>query len=923
MSANKTNRRRTDAEPKAAGRSASGSNGGGATMPSLSLPNFMQHLTWLKIRKTLGLFLVLFSAFLLIAFVSHLFTGLDDQSVVDQGLDQPAHASNITGRFGAELSFLFITSGFGFIALLIPIYGLFLGYALVENRGWIWVRRLFFPVFFLLYWVAASFGFILLLFELDLQNLSGQLGLSLNEWLALYIGMPGVAFVLVFSLAAFVAFRFNRFISLGTTLDNVFKLFRGKSSDTAPDRAAGNSLKDHNILRKDKNKEQNGSAENPDPQADSKKDEDDFIINVRRVGEPAEADTDAVAEAGHDLEMLEDSLDDELPPVGFQQDLAAAHGQAPFPAAVPHLPKSGVFKPIIQGEFSVANDAAASADGFEIEIPRDPEPVADLPAPAGNNLYAFAPERFARVVPEPDQETLDEDEELVSDWELYDPTRELSTYQFPTLELLRTYDRTEPAEVDRDEIRRNKDMIVETLQNFKIEITSIKATVGPTVTLYEIVPAPHIRINKVKVLEDDIAMRLKALRSRIIAPMPAKGTIGIEVPNSRPEIVAFRSLIATEKFKNSTAQLPIAVGKTVSNEVYIADLAKMPHLLVAGATGQGKSVGLNCMIASLLYKKHPSQLKFVLIDPKKVEMTLYEALQRHYLATLPDVDEAIITDTKQALTVLNSLCLEMDNRYELLKAARVRNITEYNAKFMARKLNPHKGHRFLPYIVLIIDELADLMMTAGKEVEPPICRLAQLARAIGIHLIVATQRPSVDIITGKIKTNFPARVAYRVSSKIDSRTILDGNGAEQLIGKGDLLISEGNDLIRVQNAFIDTDEIESLVEFISNQRGYPTAYLLPEYEGDNSDGSFGEGSGGDGEWDDMFAEAARLVVAHQQGSTSLIQRRMKLGYNRAGRIMDQLERAGIVGSANGSKARDVLFRDEIELERHLEHHKFV
>lgn len=530
------------------------------------------------------------------------------------------------------------------------------------------------------------------------------------------------------------------------------------------------------------------------------------------------------------------------------------------------------------------------------------------------NVEAMDDDTLRKYTPPGDTATLDEDED-VGEWEAYDPTRDLSDYQYPTIDLLNVYEKPGQEQINREELQRFKDMIVETLLNFKIEITSIKATIGPTITLYEIVPAPHIRISKVKSLEDDIAMRLKALRCRIIAPMPGKGTIGIEVPNSKPEVVSFRSLIATEKFRSTNMDLPLAIGKSVTNEVIITDLAKMPHLLVAGATGMGKSVGLNCMIASLLYKKHPAQLKFVLIDPKKVEMTLFETLRKHFLAKLPDHDDAIITDMQEVVKVLNSLCVEMDNRYLLLQQARVRNIKEYNEKFTNRKLNPNKGHRYLPYIVLVIDELADLMMTAGKEVEPPICRLAQLARAIGIHLIVATQRPSVDIITGKIKANFPARLAFAVSSKIDSRTILDGNGAEQLIGKGDLLLRESNDLVRVQNAFLDTPEVERVTDFIGGQRGYPDAYELPEAPSANGDSD--EAADWDGEFDDMFAEAARLVVHHQQGSTSLIQRRMKLGYNRAGRIMDQLERAGIVGPANGSKPREVLVMDEYDLQHRL------
>ena len=506
-------------------------------------------------------------------------------------------------------------------------------------------------------------------------------------------------------------------------------------------------------------------------------------------------------------------------------------------------------------------------------------------------------------------------EDLVEQFGAYDPTLDLSSYKNPTIELLEQYG-TGKINVDAAELESNKNKIVETLNNYNIEIDKIKATIGPTVTLYEIIPAPGVRISKIKNLEDDIALSLAALGIRIIAPMPGKGTIGIEVPNSHPEMVSMRSIIATEKFQNTTMDLPIALGKTISNEVFIADLAKMPHMLVAGATGQGKSVGINTILVSLLYKKHPSQLKFVLVDPKKVELSLFKKIERHFLAKLPGEDDAIITDTKKVINTLNSLCIEMDQRYDLLKDAGVRNLKEYNEKFIKRKLNPNNGHRFLPFIVLVIDEFADLMMTAGKEVETPIARLAQLARAIGIHLVLATQRPSVNIITGTIKANFPARLAFRVTSKIDSRTILDSGGADQLIGKGDMLLSTGSDLIRLQCAFVDTPEVDRVTDFIGEQRGYASAYELPEYVGDDGDG----GSIKDfdpSDRDAMFEDAARLIVMHQQGSTSLIQRKLKLGYNRAGRIIDQLEGAGIVGAFEGSKAREVLIPDEYALEQFL------
>jgi S-DNA-T family DNA segregation ATPase FtsK/SpoIIIE len=497
----------------------------------------------------------------------------------------------------------------------------------------------------------------------------------------------------------------------------------------------------------------------------------------------------------------------------------------------------------------------------------------------------------------------------------YDPTLELSRYKLPPLSLLENHGQGSNGEINKEEIIANKNRIVDTLANYKIQIDKIKATVGPTVTLYEIIPAPGVRISKIKNLEDDIALSLAALGIRIIAPIPGRGTIGIEVPNQKPEIVSMRSILESKIFSESKYDLAIGLGKTISNDTFVIDLAKMPHLLVAGATGQGKSVGLNAIIASLLYKKHPSQLKFVMIDPKKVELTLYTKIEKHFLAKLPDAEEPIITDTQKVVNTLNSLCIEMDNRYDLLKLAQVRNIKEYNTKFIARRLNPEKGHKFLPYIVVIIDEFADLIMTAGREIEGPIARLAQLARAIGIHLIIATQRPSTNIITGTIKANFPARIAFRVSSMIDSRTILDSPGANQLIGRGDMLVSTGGDLTRLQCAFIDTPELDKIADFIASQQGYPTAFELPEYAPEGSEDTIGEVDFS--KRDVMFEDAARLIVRNQQGSTSLIQRKFAIGYNRAGRIIDQLEAANIVGPFEGSKARQVLIADEYSLEQYL------
>ncbi len=503
--------------------------------------------------------------------------------------------------------------------------------------------------------------------------------------------------------------------------------------------------------------------------------------------------------------------------------------------------------------------------------------------------------------------------------EPYDPTLELSSYEYPTLSLLNDY-KDQKFEVDRTELEANKDQIVETLLNYKIEIVKIRATIGPTVTLYEIIPAPGVRISRIKNLEDDIALSLSALGIRIIAPIPGRGTIGIEVPNKNKQIVALKEVLMSDKFKRAKMDLPIALGKTIANEVFVVDLAKMPHLLVAGATGQGKSVGINAVLLSILYKKHPSQVKIVLIDPKKVELFAYGKIINHFLAFMPDQEEAITTDTTKVVHTLNSLCIEMESRYNLMKKAHVRNITEYNEKFIARRLNPNNGHKFLPFIVLVIDEFADLIMTAGKEIELPIGRLAQLARAVGIHLIIATQRPSVNIITGVIKANFPARIAYKVSAKVDSRTILDASGAEQLVGQGDMLLSVGGDMIRLQCAFVGTEEMDRVIKFIADQPGYPEPYYLPEFHPEEDESGIG-GMFDPSDMDEMMEDAARLVVQSQHGSTSMIQRRLKLGYNRAGRIMDQLEAIGVVGPAEGSKPREVLVYDEIELERYLDNFK--
>ncbi len=679
----------------------------------------------------------------------------------------------------------------------------------------------------------------------------GAFGRSVSEWSMEFMGMVGTAAVLGFGLLAYVVFKFN--YNPGNLIPaKVFNKMGGDAAARNKGKVPGFKYEDDDTDVKNWTKKIEEENDDLDP-AEEKM---------------TEAETDLPWEVdGKEEEPEEDgSLD---------FDIITPATTPPPPATVP-----GLSFEVNQPE-TPAEEKVAEEEHVQLEV----------------------------------NEVIEEKEagEIFGDAADYDPTLDLRDYQFPPLDLLKMHG-SEKIMIDTEELEKNKNQIIETLQNYNIEISKIKATIGPTVTLYEIVPAAGVRISKIKNLEDDIALSLAALGIRIIAPIPGKGTIGIEVPNVKKEVVSMHSLVASEKFQNSKAELPIVIGKTIANEIFATDLAKMPHLLMAGATGQGKSVGLNAILVSLLYKKHPSQLKFVLVDPKKVELTLYSLIEKHYLAKLPGEEEAIITDTKKVIHTLNALCIEMDNRYDLLKEAQVRNIKEYNAKFVARRLNPNKGHQYLPYIVLVVDEFADLMMTAGKEVETPIARLAQLARAIGIHLIIATQRPSVNIITGTIKANFPARVAFKVTSKIDSRTILDGGGADQLIGRGDMLLSEGGEMIRLQCGFVDTPEVEDICKFIGQQRGYSEAFRLPEYVDEKEEGA---GNLDMGERDSYFEEAARTIVQAQQGSTSLLQRRLKLGYNRAGRIMDQLENAGIVGPGQGSKAREVLYPDLYQLEQFL------
>lgn len=777
-----------------------------------------------KFHLASGFFLMVLALYLMIAFLSFIFTGKADQSVVEAVFQTDLKASgmeaeNLLGLIGALASYLFIYRWFGLASFLIPPLLFILGFKVVFRKEIVPAYQAFKFVAFFLIWTSLLLGYIVFRQEgaINWSYLGGGVGFELALLSNSLMGW-GTILLLVFSLLVFVIYFFN--------INHYFQLNSGGSSVGRPSHSGV-----HSEDRKSEEYHHPSAAVSKENESANEKESDgsySFDLDTPRSKKADKSPKDA-----HELEV---ALPEDLHPQDNKPD-------------------------------------------FQLEIEKQKE------------------------------------EATATQMSDYDPTLDLSNYRHPTPELLREYE-NDHAKVTKEELEANKDNIIETLINFKIGITSIKATIGPTVTLYEIVPEAGVKISKIKNLEDDIALSLAALGIRIIAPIPGKGTIGIEVPNKNREVVSMNSTVNTEKFMLSKNELPIVLGKTVTNELHIADLTKMPHLLIAGATGQGKSVGINVLLSSLLFRKHPSQLKFVLIDPKKVELTLYNKIERHFLAKIPNSDEAIITDTKKVIYTLNSLCIEMDNRYDLLKDAGCRNIKEYNHKFIHRKLNPENGHRFLPYIVLVIDELADLMMTAGKEVETPIARLAQLARAIGIHLVVATQRPSVNVITGIIKANFPVRMSYRVTSKVDSRTILDIGGAEQLVGMGDTLLSTNSELIRLQCPFIDTEEVDDICGFIGSQRGYESAYVLPEFVGDDSDSS--DITEVDlKNRDTMFDDAARLIVHHQQGSTSLIQRKLKLGYNRAGRIIDQLEAAGIVGPFEGSKAREVLVQDEYSLEQLL------
>ncbi|WP_295771483.1 DNA translocase FtsK [uncultured Mucilaginibacter sp.] len=837
-----------------------------------------------RIIKIIGLLCLIISVFFLIAFTSYIFTWEADQSyvlesnggwsnlfktqqeLIDNGVTNPV-VQNWLGKLGALMANQFMFEWFGLASYFFVLVFFVIGYRLLFKVRLFSVAKLLGYSFFGLIFSSVAIGYIHGFVNNYPHYFEGEFGYWSTRLLNAQIGPAGTGCVLAFAALTVLIIAYN--------ID--FKL---------PERP------------KKQVKVSDGNITTPD----SIELEDEVIF------EPVEwprannrsRETAAPAPLAHDSQERLKQESSFRPTV--------TEPLTPEPVLTHNLAHAAAIANVAKAADEVFLSPEVSYEHNEDES--DLEDVSngdDIPLTVEDSR----PQAELSIEKEADKNT----NELVEKFGMYDPKLDLSSYKYPTLDLLENYG-TNKINVDATELEANKNKIVETLNHYNIEIDKIKATIGPTVTLYEIIPAPGVRISKIKNLEDDIALSLAALGIRIIAPMPGKGTIGIEVPNQHPEMVSMRSVLATEKFQNTTMDLPIALGKTISNEVFVADLAKMPHLLVAGATGQGKSVGINAILVSLLYKRHPSELKFVMVDPKKVELTLFRKIERHFLAKLPDEADAIITDTKKVINTLNSLCIEMDQRYDLLKDAQVRNLKEYNGKFVNRKLNPENGHRFLPFIVLVVDEFADLMMTAGKEVEMPIARLAQLARAVGIHLVIATQRPSVNIITGTIKANFPARLAFRVLSKIDSRTILDAGGADQLIGRGDMLLATGSDLIRIQCAFVDTPEVEKISDHIGNQRGYPSAMLLPEYVGEGEVSAPKDFDPNDR--DPMFEDAARLIVLHQQGSTSLIQRKMKLGYNRAGRIIDQLEAAGIVGPFEGSKAREVLYPDEYSLERHLE-----
>ena len=899
-------------------------------------------------RKVFGFLLVVFSAVLAISFTSFFFSWKLDQSLMSASEDGLHYyngaAKNAMGYYGAKLAFKFVHNGFGLAAYALLPYIFLSGlYLLFDYRPFSLLRIAVHTVLFVV-WFSLFAGFALRWWPL----LGGSFGYFGNQQLESAIGSVGAFFF----LAAFAVIYSIFFLNVNPFAN--IKMKYGANGELLETELDEEEYDDADI-NPAAWASSNGSPLRGDPFDGLSSNKTNTDI-VEPSGFEASIHEDFAVDP-LDEDVIDVELRDDTPPLSEAERDALT--QISLKTATPTEPGKVVnpAPPIIErfDDFVVSRGQEEEVDLTMAPVNQEPKPFGmddnhgmdenpgmespretenhhgievnhgvlaedpDAGLGAGiNTLLGDEDFQVEVMVDETDEEvdenTGDNSMERMGIDTVYDPTLELSKYVFPTLDLLQEHD-AKKQEIDMEEIQRSKDLIIQTLENYKIGIASIKASVGPTVTLYEIVPAPGVKISKIKNLEDDIALSLAALGIRIIAPIPGKGTIGIEVPNKNPEMVPMRGVLASKKFQDCDFQLPVILGKTISNEIFVADLAKMPHLLMAGATGQGKSVGLNSILVSLLYKKHPAYVKFVLVDPKKVELTLFNKIERHFLAKLPGDGEAIITDNHKVINTLNSLCVEMDNRYKLLQDALVRNIIEYNNKFLARKLNPNDGHRFLPYIVVVIDEVADLMMTAGKEIETPIARLAQLARAIGIHLILATQRPSVNVITGMIKANFPARIAFRVSSKIDSRTILDGNGADQLIGRGDMLYSGGNEVIRLQCPFVDTPEVERIVDFIGEQRAFPTAYVLPEVK---EEGGVLAGDGLDsGDWDPMFEDAARVVVLNQVGSTSMIQRKLKIGYNRAGRLMDQLEDAGIVGGNNGSKARQVLITDEHSLEQFL------
>ena len=847
-----------------------------------------------RTTKIVGSVSLLITVFLFVAFTSYLFTWQEDQDKVHQFVikifaTNDVQVHNLLGVLGAYIAHIFIYKGFGIASYLFCTFFFVLGvnllfgkkiFSLVRNLRYLIVGLVVISMALAFVSTASSFSW------------GGAVGELINNWFVKWIGNVGTGALLFLSVFAYAIWRFN------PTFKWPERKVRTIVEDEEQLLAATNNLEDLALMEAGSETNEAGKLfidkASGEPTSNNKLKNDSSGITVIMP-----KNEDEVADPLTEFDVNEKDIES-LKPSDENQEL-----EQPIATKVPLSVNEKFAKKI--------------ASGLELEIKPVIDEEEEIAMQVNHTSDALEDEELDEVEDISDEEKEPEDTALEVRSDLlatinYDPTLDLRDYKYPDISLLETHG-SEKIVHDPDELEMNKNQIIATLKNYDIAIQRIAATVGPTVTLYEIVPAPGVRISRIKNLEDDIALSLAALGIRIIAPIPGKGTVGIEVPNVNKRVVSMKTLLASEKFQNNNYSLPIAIGKKIDNENFIVDLAAMPHLLMAGATGQGKSVGLNAVLVSLLYKKHPSQLKFVLVDPKKVELSLYRIIEKHFLAKLPGEEESIITDTKKVVHTLNALCIEMDNRYDLLKEAGCRNIREYNEKFTNRKLNPLKGHQYLPFIVLVVDEFADLIMTAGKEVEMPIARLAQLARAIGIHLIIATQRPSVNIITGTIKANFPARIAFKVSSKIDSRTILDTGGAEQLIGKGDMLISYNGEVTRLQCAFVDTPEVEHICEFIGKQRGYPDAFLLPEYVDEKEEGGKDFDSA---DRDPLFGDAAKLIVMNQIGSTSLIQRKMKLGYNRAGRLMDQLENAGIVGPNLGNKAREVRFKTDMELQDFLD-----